>query len=561
MVSFESKTYSKKLLHLISWSHWFTFFNIIAAILLSTVYLINEASPETLSGHVYLFSTWLSHMAFLTFITFVLIVFPLTLLVPRTRFIRTAASIVFTLVLLLLLLDAFVYNRLGYHINASSLTQIVDLIGQEISEDRRTFWFITIVLSLVILTFELVVSNYAWKHLQQLQKTVFARFVIFGLVVSFFISHLMHIWADANLKYDVLKQDTILPLSYPTTAKTLLTKYGLFNKDDYMVRKTSPLTFNEPIPAYPSLTQCAAKDIENSTFLILSKNLLTEKQIDQFAQRSIAPTIELTHHVDNASSTDAWFNLIYGLPTIYQSSLKGDNNQSVLLQALNKHQLDTSFIHISDTIETTLPLWFKTHFERVDKRNNIAKLIFPEELAEFKPGLHIIYFEQNDTYQMELFIDALLLAQKQKSNKDQIFISSIGNQSLASTLSVKPALLIWPNAKRIQQQEVLTSQMDIAATLLESWLACGKEASMATAGTNLLTLNKDRVIANTTDNGMVVFNKDKSVLIDQNGNFQSYSSQLSSPITVSSDFPLMIDGVHFIKRYSKIDSSTKTNNN
>jgi len=63
-------------------------------------------------------------------------------------------------------------------------------------------------------------------------------------------------------------------------------------------------------------------------------------------------------------------------------------------------------------------------------------------------------------------------------------------------------------------------------------------------------LNKDRVIANTSAKGLMVFNKDKSVLIDQNGNFQSYSSQLAAPITVNKDFPLMIDGVHFIKHFS-----------
>ena len=70
-------------------------------------------------------------------------------------------------------------------------------------------------------------------------------------------------------------------------------------------------------------------------------------------------------------------------------------------------------------------------------------------------------------------------------------------------------------------------------------------------GTDLTTLNKDRVIANTSNDGLMVFNKDKSVFIDRNGNFQSYSSQLNAPITVNKDFPLMIDGVHFIKRFSQ----------
>ena len=48
----------------------------------------------------------------------------------------------------------------------------------------------------------------------------------------------------------------------------------------------------------------------------------------------------------------------------------------------------------------------------------------------------------------------------------------------------------------------------------------------------------------------MIFTKDKSVFIDQNGNFDSYSSKLASPITVNKDFPLMIDGVHFIKQFS-----------
>lgn len=550
MVSFDSQTYSKKLLHLISWSHWFTFFNIVAAILLSTIYLINEGSPETFSGHVYLVTTWLSHMAFLTFITFVLTVFPLTLLIPRTRFIRTAASLIFTAVLLLLCLDAFIYNRLGYHINASSTSQIIDLISGEIKGDRRTFWFITLVLTLIILTFELVISNYAWKHLKQLQRTVFARFVVFGLVVAFFISHLMHIWADANLEYDVLKQDTILPMSYPTTAKTLLTKYGLFNKEDYIERRTSPLTFSEEMPAYPLISdKCTATSPTNSTYLILSKQTLTPQLIKQFSQRSTASTIQLNHHIDNAMGEDAWFNMFYGLPSIYQSSIKAENKAPVLLQAIKQYELTSSFTYIGQNQgDDQLSMWFEGAFDNKKQLASIADLIFPKAFISNGLGLNVVYFDEKNTYQLELFVDALLLAQKQRTLKDNIVISSIGNTKQSESLSIKPALAIWPNAES-EELNKLTSQMDIAPTLYSDWLGC-KNQQQHFAGASFISLENDRVIANTVDNGMVVFNKDKSVFIDQNGNFQSYSRQLKEQITVSSDFPLMIDGVHFIKRYS-----------
>ena len=76
MATIVSKDYSKKLLKLISWSHWFTFFNIAIAIICSVIYVISEPLPESLLGQVYLFANWFSHMAFITFLAFLLIVFP-----------------------------------------------------------------------------------------------------------------------------------------------------------------------------------------------------------------------------------------------------------------------------------------------------------------------------------------------------------------------------------------------------------------------------------------------------------------------------------------------------
>ena len=97
----------------------------------------------------------------------------------------------------------------------------------------------------------------------------------------------------------------------------------------------------------------------------------------------------------------------------------------------------------------------------------------------------------------------------------------------------------------------LTSHMDVQPTLIKRWLSCDIEAKSYSNGTDIKKLSNDRIIANTMDNGIVIFNKDKSMFVDQNGNFQSYSIQLTAPITAKPDFPLMIDGVHFIKQFSK----------
>ena len=579
MVSFDTKSYSKKLLHLISWSHWFTFFNILAAIALSSYYLFSDAAPTTLFGQAYLITTWVSHIAFLTFMSFVLVLFPLTLILPHTKFIRTSGSIIFTIGLLLLVLDAFIYSRLGYHLNASSSTQIISLL-QDIADDNSWFYTVSGSLIIIILGFEFIVSNYAWKHLKQLQKTVFARFVIFAIVLSFFFSHLSHIWADANLDYDILRQDTVLPLSYPATAKTLLTKYGLFNIDDYIIRKNSPLSFSQAIPNYPTLSAsglCPNESADTaptqSTFLILTEQQISIAQLNQFVRRASATSLHLTNNIDTGLNDGAWFNLLYSLPSIYQQDILKQGVKPLLFQRIEQQGLVTSLTVISDEfsgqdnaeaehIAVVEPRWFEALFSEKTALENVSSLLFADKLNNKAPGLHIIYFKNshaadankavknNNQYQFELFVDALLLAQKQKAEKDIIWISSIGNQSNETRLNTKPALLIYPQPAVVNHKDVTfnTSNMDLQPTLMNQWLAC--HVSEHNNGSDLTTLNKDRVIANTTDKGIIIFAKDKSVFVDQNGNFQSYSRQFSAPITVNADFPLMIDGVHFIKQFT-----------
>ena len=558
MVSFESKPYSKRLLQLVSWSHWFTFFNIIAAILLSSIYILSESMPETLLGKTYLVTTWLSHMAFLTFMSFVLILFPITLLFPRTRFIRVVASIIFTAELLLLLLDAYIYTRLGYHLNISSSAPILELISNEIQQNSRAFWFVSLVLTMVILSFELITSNYAWKHLQELQKTIFARFIVIPLVAFFFLSHIVHIWADANLEYDVLRQDTVLPLSYPSTAKTLLTKYGMFDEVDYIARRTSPLAFTDSVPQYPTYQgQCPSDNaLKKSVFMVISDQTLQVKQLDKIKHRIKQGKLSLDNHVDNALPKEAWFNLFYSLPSIYKKALTEQQAQPLLLQIMARKDLAKSFTVVGESSNEQpakdMSLFTLTDklFPEKTKLDDISSLIFADKLNSYAPGLHVFYFKGNNSYQFELFLDALISAQNKKQKKDILWISSIGNHTFDTSLSIKPALLVLPESKN-RSIGKLTSHMDVQPTLIKRWLSCDIEAKSYSNGTDIKKLSNDRIIANTMDNGIVIFNKDKSMFVDQNGNFQSYSIQLTAPITAKPDFPLMIDGVHFIKQFSK----------
>lgn len=559
MVSNENSSYSKRLLHLISWGHWFTFFNIIAAILIAIIFLDAEGIPNDIIGKVYMLVNWFSHMAFLTFICFVLTVFPLTLLFPQTKFIRGAASVIFTAALSVLVLDGFTYSQLGYHLNISSTGQIVNLLKEQMRNNSMSFSSIAIFSFVAILIYELLVSNYAWRHLRELKNKRFPRFFVLALVVSFFVSHFIHVWADAKLEYSVLRQDTVLPYSYPTTAKTLLTKYGLFNQNDYEQRKNSPISFNLNIPTYPVITeQCQKIDKpQQSVILVLNEKTLTGNQIKQFRSRSSIKPTQLFNHMDSADNNDAWFNLFYSLPTIYKQGIYNQGKDPVLIQQLNALQMNTSlvsFVGVNDV--HALPDNIEKIFSESQQYKDISDFLFADKLNGYEPGLQVFYFTGKSDYQYELFVNALLLAQQKKAVKDIILLSSIGNLTKESTFQNKPSLLIWPgkNSKKITE---LSSPMDLQPTLMKDWINCEISYKTYSSGKNLFRLRDDRILANTTDLGLMVFKKDKTVFIDQQGNFESYSIHFETLISESSNFPLLIDGVQYISKFSK-DNTEKT---
>jgi len=559
MVSFESTSYSKRLLHLISWGHWFTLFNVFLAIILSSFYVFGEKTPDTLIGHFYLYTTWASHMGFLTFMSFVLVIFPIILIYPRTQVIRGTASVIFTSGLFLLLLDAFVYSRLGYHLNASSSDQIILLISNMIAHNSLKFWLICFSSILLILGIELTLSNYAWKHLKSLQRVVVGKYIVHVLVAAFFASHLTHIWADAKWNYDVLKQDTVLPLSYPSTAKTLLTKYELIDKDNDLENKENALLLTQKVAEYPVLSQQCHTDntLNQSVFMILTELPFTENKIKSLSLKSEASNTNLTRHIDNALLENSWFNLFYSLPSLYKEEIIKQAQPPLLFQETKLKNIPTHFTLVSKNTGASSMFWFTAWFDHVTKLSDVSSLIFgennkafTEKLNQSPAGLHVFYFDENHTTQAELFIDALLLAQHQKQNKDIVWISSVGNKNVQESLSIKPSLLVVPNTHNNKLKR-LTSHMDIQPTLLSQWLGCTSLANQITNGQDILTVKSNRVIANTIESGIMVFNKDKSVFIDKDGEFQSYSRQLKTPITVKPDFPLMIDGVTFIKRFNQ----------
>src|SRR5690606_31392831 len=122
----------KKVNRLLNWGHWFSFFNILLALVVTSAYWLSEPGPVSALGWLYLLLNWIGHTAFLCFMFFILTVFPVSLIFPYQRHVRGMAAILATTALVILIFDAYVYASLGYHIGSASFEQAAELLRQQI---------------------------------------------------------------------------------------------------------------------------------------------------------------------------------------------------------------------------------------------------------------------------------------------------------------------------------------------------------------------------------------------------------------------------------------------
>ena len=236
----------KKVNRLLNWGHWFSFFNILLTLGITAIYWLSEPSPQSLLGWLYLLLNWIGHTAFLCFMFFILTIFPVSLIFPYQRHVRGLAAFLATSAMVVLIFDAYVYASLGYHIGSASLDQAIDLLRQQIVTNLRNFVLIVLSVGALLLALQLTLSNYCWKKVERLKQSGIATPLFAVFIGSFMLSHLLHIYADANLKYDVTKQDNILPLSYPATAKTFLARYQLVDLNSRALKQLDELSLPSP---------------------------------------------------------------------------------------------------------------------------------------------------------------------------------------------------------------------------------------------------------------------------------------------------------------------------
>ncbi|MGF1708861.1 DUF3413 domain-containing protein [Enterovibrio baiacu] len=330
-------TYRDKVSQLISWGHWFSFFNIIAAMLLGTRYIAQSGWPETLLGQTYQLLTWIGHFGFLVFAVYILIIFPASFIIPSQRLMRLFAVLVATAGLTTLLLDIYAYQTLHLHLNP--LVWELLLSGEK--TDMNAHWQYLFVVVPAIFLLEIAMSEWVWRKLRKLSRKRVGVPIATVFSLCFIGSHLIHIWADAFLYSPVTAQRSNFPISYPMTAKTFMEKYGLLDRKEYQARRDELGQQDSEVIRYPldNVSFASNASSYNQNLLVVMVESLRADMLDPVVMPRLnefaGNNTKFEHHFSTSNDAMAGiFGLFYGLPGSYAQSARTEGLSPLLIDTL-----------------------------------------------------------------------------------------------------------------------------------------------------------------------------------------------------------------------------------
>ena len=333
--------YRDQVSRLISWGHWFTFFNILLALGISSRYILANPWPETQLGVSYLILSWLGHFSFVGFITYLLTLFPLSFVIPNQKLMRNCSVVIAVLVLSVLLVDTQIYHVFKFHINPT----VWELLLKEAQSKAELNWNFLFIVIPVLFLLELVISNYAWKMQLRRRKKTWGTAISTVLVSCFLLSHITYMAADAKLYEPIISQRANFPLSYPMTARSFLSKHGWLDMEQYKSKaaQVAELEHSKQRLNYPlKPLQVTEPEQKLNILLVVVSGLradMLKPDVMPFLSDFAAKNQQFSQHMagDNEHA-GSLFSLFYGLPEAYRSNFDAEGVSPLLIDELQRQE-------------------------------------------------------------------------------------------------------------------------------------------------------------------------------------------------------------------------------
>lgn len=322
---------------LIRWSGCFFAFISLLFIVLGLRYLLIYSLPQEPLGLFYTFAAFLSQFFLLGYIPWLIIILPLSIVIPVRKLIFPLNIFIASFALSILLLDSLVFVENRFHFNGLTIR----ILGFKT-------WGFGIFYLFIFIAFTSLLGKWVWKVFIERNKRLPWLIIFVTIVILHLATHVLHIWADANYYTPITRFTSYLPFFYPTTAKRYMIKHGFANleksRDEQLMKGLTdeykgvlqyplkPLTFH-PVDTLKNVVIIVIDDMRAD---VLKKDL--SSRIANFADSSVV----FENHFSGGNSTRMGiFSLFYGLPSTYWQYFESLKRSPVLMDAFmeNRYQL------------------------------------------------------------------------------------------------------------------------------------------------------------------------------------------------------------------------------
>lgn len=542
---------------IVSWGHWFTLFNIFVVIILGSQYLMIGDWPRTFMGRFYAIISAIGHFSFLTFIAYLILLFPLSFFIYSSRWQRIIATIIATLGITLLLIDIDVFSHFRMHLNLS--------IWQLLTTQKASFLSTAFILIPFILLIEILFAIWSWKKLRSLTKRKrFAKPVVLIFILCFISSHLIHIWADANFYRPITMQRSSLPLSYPLTARHFLERYGFIEQNDYrnrVIQEGNPfaLAIEYPLGRITFNTEQQMKNvvmiaIDGWNYDLLYNNM---PWLNQFAQNNL---FFANHYGASNQSYLNDFSLFYGLDPNYYNSILASHKTSALIDAVIKQHYNLGLFSADGFAEPLYRYALLSNFTLPEPKKQTNRQVTDNwmawhdkqnELDNHAPLFSVIQYSlgfknknipiaelKTEAKKLDQYLESIISYLKLSNAFDNTIIVITGSNDISVNENLKiairdntksfsreslkvPLIISWPN-KEIKQISDVTTQTDILSTLMQEAFNVTTPPQQYSQGKNLFDQKSRQWIIAGNENEIAALYSDKTVVLDEFGRSKVY---------------------------------------